>query len=95
MKQAFSGARSLSIHTGSSKYLDCQGSGGSNCGKSEKVMPYFIPDTAPDAPGLLYELKKDPLKSRNLYFEKSEIVKELKTAVDESKRSGGSAPFAD
>ena len=49
-------------------------------------------DTAPTAPGQLYNLKTDPGERTNLYLERPEIVKELKGLLDQSKTSGRSAP---
>ena len=59
-------------------------------GKLKKL--YRFPETAPDAPGQLYDLENDPGETTNLYFEHPEIVKELKEQLDESKKSGRSAP---
>ena len=51
-----------------------------------------MPDTAPGAPGQLYDLETDPGERKNLYFEHPEIVKELKALLDQSKASGRSRP---
>ena len=91
LEQAFGGARWLSVRRGTWKYLDHQGSGGNNYGIDE-LKPYALTDTAPTAPGQLYDLSKDPGEIKNLYFERPDIVKELKALLDESKRSGRSAP---
>ena len=50
----------------------------------------MLPDTAPGAPGQLYNLEADPGETRNLYFEQPQIVKELKALLDQSKASGRS-----
>ena len=51
---------------------------------------YAIKDTAPDAPGQLYDLDADPGETTNLYHKYPEIVKQLKTQLDEFKTSGRS-----
>jgi len=81
----------LSIRRGPWKYLDHKGSGGNNY-RSARLRPYALPDTAPEAPGQLYNLTADPGETRNLYFKHPEIVKELKAKLDEYKASGRSAP---
>jgi len=93
LQQAFGGARWLSIRRGAWKYLDHQGSGGNNY-DTPLLKPFALKDTAPDAPGQLYDLSKDPGETTNLYQENPQIVKELKAKLDESKRSGRSAPLA-
>ena len=81
----------LSIRRGPWKYLDHKGSGGNNY-RSDRLRPYALPETAPEAPGQLYNLAEDPGETRNLYFKHPEIVKELKAKLDEYKSSGRSAP---
>ncbi len=93
LQQAFGGSRWLSIRRGQWKYLDHQGSGGNNYANPE-MKPYVLKDTAPTAPGQLYDLDKDPGETTNLYFDRPDIVKELKAKLDESKRTGRSAPIA-
>jgi arylsulfatase A len=92
LEQAFGGPRWLSIRSGSWKYLDHQGSGGNDYEKSPELKPYALKDSAPDAPGQLYDLSNDPGETNNLYFQHPNIVKELKEMLDESKRTGRSAP---
>lgn len=92
IEQAFSGARWLSIRRGNWKYLDHTGSGGNNYEKAEELKPYFIPDTAPDAPGQLYDMSKDPGERTNLYFEHPKIVTELKSLLQKAKADGRSRP---
>ncbi len=53
----------------------------------------MIEDTAPDAPGQLYNLDTDPGETDNLYFKRPEIVKELKSQLEQCKKSGRSAPL--
>ena len=81
----------LALRRGDWKYLDHRGSGG-NRYETGELVPFALPDTAPSAPGQLYDLKSDPGERHNLYFERPEIVKELKTLLDQSKASGRSAP---
>lgn len=90
--QAFGGARTLSIRRGPWKYLDHAGSGGNRYENNPELKPFMLPDTAPGAPGQLYNLETDPGETRNLYFERPEIVKELKAWLDQSKASGRSRP---
>ena len=81
----------LAIRKGDWKYLDHKGSGGNSYDQA-KLKPYALPDTAPNAPGQLYNLKRDPGETKNLYFEHPEIVRELKNKLEQSKKSGRSAP---
>ncbi len=81
----------LAIRRGPWKYLDHKGSGGNNYGRPH-LRQYALPDTAPDAPGQLYNLDSDPGETTNLYHKHPEIVKELEARLDEFKRSGRSAP---
>ena len=81
----------LAIRRGEWKYLDHRGSGGNNYDNAE-LKPFAFPDTAPDAPGQLYNLTADPGETTNLYFKHPEIVKELKGLLEASKANGRSAP---
>ncbi|MCB1237565.1 MAG: arylsulfatase, partial [Verrucomicrobiae bacterium] len=92
LEQAFAGARTLSIRQGRWKYLDHPGSGGNDYEKNPDLKPFALPETAPGAPGQLYDLESDPGETRNLYFEHSDKVKELKALLEESKSSGRSRP---
>ena len=91
LTQAFGGARTLSIRRGQWKYLDHPGSGGNRYDKGE-LKPFALPETAPDAPGQLYNLDTDPGETTNLYFKHPEIVAELKSLLDQSKTEGRSRP---
>ncbi len=91
LTQAFRGARTLSIRRGQWKYLDHQGSGGNNY-NSPALKPFALPETAPEAPGQLYDLAEDPGETTNLYFRHPEIAAELKALLDQSKASGRSRP---
>ncbi len=81
----------LAIRKGPWKYLDHRGSGGNNYNAAE-LKPFSLPDTAPDAPGQLYNLETDPGERENLYFKHPEIVRELKALLEQSKAQGRSAP---
>ena len=82
----------LAIRRGPWKYLDHEGSGGNNYEKRDSLKPYALPNNAPNAPGQLYHLGKDPSETTNLYYEHPEIVEELKALLEESKASGRSRP---
>ena len=92
LEQAFSGSRTLSIRRGNWKYLDHPGSGGNRYENNPELKPFILPDTAPGAPGQLYNFEADPGETRNLYFDQPQIVSELKTLLDQSKASGRSRP---
>ena len=82
----------LAIREGKWKYLDHKGSGGNRYEKG-KMAPYTLEEKAPDAPGQLYDLEKDPGETNNLYFQNPEIVKRLKDKLEKAKASGRSAPL--
>ena len=90
LQQAFGGARHLSIRRGAWKYLDHPGSGGNRYESNPGLKPFILADTAPDAPGQLYNLETDPGEKRNLYYDHPTIVHELKTLLEQSKASGRS-----
>jgi arylsulfatase A-like enzyme len=92
LQQAFGGSRTLSIRRGNWKYLDHTGSGGNRYDNDPGLKSFILPDTAPGAPGQLYNLEADPGERRNLYFDQTQIVKELKTLLEQSKESGRSRP---
>lgn len=81
----------MAIRHGKWKYLDHKGSGGNNYEHGEMAR-FALKELAPDAPGQLYNLEEDPGETTNLYFKHPEIVKELKTKLEEFKASGRSAP---
>lgn len=81
----------LAIRRGPWKYLDHRGSGGNNYTSGE-LKAFALPDTAPEAPGQLYNLESDPGERTNLYFQHPEIVKELRGLLEASKTSGRTAP---
>ncbi|MBB6050815.1 sulfatase-like hydrolase/transferase [Armatimonas rosea] len=79
----------LAIRKGPWKYLDHKGSGGNNY-DNPQLKPYALPDTAPEAPGQLYNLETDPGETTNLYYKYPELVKELKALLESSKAQGRS-----
>ncbi|HUT31915.1 MAG TPA: arylsulfatase [Planctomycetota bacterium] len=81
----------LAIRRGPWKYLDHKGSGGNDYQKGP-MRAYSRPDTAPDAPAQLYHLDDDPGETTNLYYKHPEIVKELRSKLEEFKATGRSAP---
>ena len=81
----------LAIRRGKWKYLDHKGSGG-NSYRRGGLRKYAIADTAPKAPGQLYDLANDPGERINLSGKYPKIVKELKAKLEEYKKSGRSAP---
>jgi arylsulfatase A-like enzyme len=83
----------LAIRKGDWKYLDHQGSGGNNYVRNKKLKLYLLPENAPNAPGQLYNLAKDPGETNNLYEQNPEIVQELKSQLEKFKSSGRSAPI--
>lgn len=92
LQQAFGGQRTLSIRRGEWKYIDHAGSGGNRYDHDPGLRPFLLPDTAPDAPGQLYNLASDPSETNNLAREHPAIVTALKTLLEQSKSSGRSRP---
>ena len=72
--------------------FDHKSSGGNNYTKGQ-LAKLNLPEAAPNAPGQLYDLETDPGETNNLYNQHPEIMKELKGLLDETKRSGRSAPM--
>jgi arylsulfatase A-like enzyme len=93
LQQAFGGQQTLSIRRGDWKYLDHKGSGGNRYEDNPGLKRYFLPDTAPTAPGQLYNLTADPGETTNLSIERPEIVTELKALLEKSKAAGRSRPL--
>ena len=93
LQQAFGGQRTLSIRRGMWKYLDHTGSGGNRYENDPGLKPFLLPDSAPGAPGQLYNLSTDPGETKNVYFEHPGIVAELKALLDHSKSAGRSRPI--
>ncbi len=82
----------LGIRRGPWKLLDHKGSGGNRYDGNPRLQQYIIKDTAPHAPGQLYNLNSDPGETVNLYLQQPEIVKELSDRLKEYKKNGRSAP---
>lgn len=84
----------FSIREGDWKYIDHKGSGGNNYDREGAwgMRPFKLPDTAPDAPGQLYNLAEDPGETTNLSAERPEVRQRLKAMLDASIASGRSAP---
>ncbi len=95
LQQGFGGSRYLAIRRGRWKYLAHQGSGGNRYEDHPLLKGYYLADSAPNAPGQLYDLETDPGETKNLYFTQTEIVGELKALLAESIRSGRSVPRRD
>ena len=83
----------IGVRRGPWKYLDHKGSGGNRYEGNPQLKKYTIEDTAPDAPGQLYNLQTDPGETTNLYYKHPDIVEELKSLLETSKQSGRSAPL--
>lgn len=91
LTQSFRGE--FQIRQGAWKYLDHKGSGGNHYDKGN-MLEYAIPETAPDAPGQLYNLETDPGETTNLYFKNEVKRQELQALLKRLKESGRSAPTA-
>ncbi len=82
----------LAIRRGPWKYLDHRGSGGNNYQKPQ-LQPLALVETAPNAPGQLYNLEIDPGEMTNLYEQHPEIVAELKQQLESFRTGGRSVPL--
>ncbi|HRX81592.1 MAG TPA: arylsulfatase, partial [Pirellulaceae bacterium] len=72
----------LTVRSGSWKLIPFRGSGGFS-------KPKIIRDVPADEPkGQLYDLATDPSESKNLYHERPEIVAELTSLLEASRKSG-------
>ena len=89
LTQSFRGE--FQIRQGNWKYCDHKGSGGNNY-ESGILKKYALPETAPDAPGQLYDLEQDPGETTNLYHKEEAKRKELQQLLEHLKSSGRSAP---
>lgn len=90
LQQGFGGKRYLAIRHGNWKYLAHKGSGGNGYEQHALLKEYFLPDTAPDSQGQLYDLANDPGETKNLSSEHPDIVKRLQALLDASLESGRS-----
>ncbi|MEM1067512.1 MAG: sulfatase-like hydrolase/transferase [Planctomycetota bacterium] len=89
LTQSFRGE--FQLRKGDWKYCDHAGSGGNNYTRG-MMLPYALPDKAPDAPGQLYDLENDPGETSNLYDENVAVRIEMKQLLEDLKSSGRSAP---
>lgn len=89
LTQSFRGQ--FQIRRGAWKYLDHKGSGGNDYAKGP-LKPYALPEAAPDAPGQLYDLERDPGETTNLYFAREPERRELQALLERLKSGGRSAP---
>lgn len=89
LTQSFRGE--FQIRQGEWKYLDHKGSGGNGYDRGA-IQKYALPESEPDAPGQLYNLKSDPGETTNLYFSEEAKRKELQALLKKLKSSGRSAP---
>ncbi|MGD9746151.1 MAG: arylsulfatase [Verrucomicrobiales bacterium] len=89
LTQSFRGE--FQIRQGSWKYLDHPGSGGNNYDQAP-LKRYALPESAPGAPGQLFDLAKDPGETTNLYFTEAAKRSELQALLEQLKSSGRSAP---
>jgi len=92
LQQGFGGARYLAIRRGRWKYLAHQGSGGNRYADHPLLRQYQLPETAPEAPGQLYDLDNDPGETKNRYFQHPDVVAELKLLLEKSIERGRSVP---
>jgi len=91
LTQSFRGQ--FQIRQGEWKYLDHKDSGGNDYSKGI-LQKYALPETAPEAPGQLYNLAKDPGETKNLFFSEPEKCRELQDLLKKltAKENGRSAP---
>ncbi|MGB0597523.1 MAG: sulfatase family protein, partial [Rubripirellula sp.] len=75
LTQSFRGE--FQLRQGTWKYCDHPGSGGNNYSKGP-LLKYAIADHAPDAPGQLYDLERDPGETTNLFDEQEAKRIEMK-----------------
>ena len=85
LTQAFGGSKTLAIRLGNWKFIDHANSGGNRYENNPQLQKFVIPESAPNAPGQLYDLNVDPGETNNLYYQQPTIAKELKELL-ESKR---------
>ncbi|MEM8713512.1 MAG: arylsulfatase [Planctomycetota bacterium] len=92
LTQSFRGQYQLRV--GEWKYLDHTGSGGNNYAKG-KLAAYALPETEPEAPAQLYNLRLDPGETTNLYFKEEERREAMRARLKELTEGPGarSAPL--
>jgi arylsulfatase A-like enzyme len=91
LTQSFRGQ--FQIRSGDWKYLDHKGSGGNDYSKGF-LQKYALPETAPEAPGQLFNLAEDPGETRNLFFSEPEKRQQLQAFLKKltAEENGRSAP---
>lgn len=89
LTQSFRGE--FQLRKGDWKYLDHKGSGGNDYGRGF-MKDYALAETAPDAPGQLYNLEVDPGETENLFFSEEAKRVEMQQLLKQLKQSGRSAP---
>ena len=89
LTQSFRGEFQLRV--GDWKYLDHKGSGGNRYDRNA-LQAYALPEKEPEATGQLYNLRKDPGETTNLFFSNEAKRKEMQTLLKQLKTSGRSAP---
>ena len=91
LTQSFRGE--FQIRKGKWKYLDHTGSDGNNYARGT-MKKYALAETAPEAPGQLYDLETDPGETRNLFFKEEAKRKEMQALLKKltPKEGGRSAP---
>ena len=89
LTQSFRGEFQIRLHNW--KYLDHKGSGGNSYEKGI-LKKYALEETAPDAPGQLYNLTNDAGETTNLFFKEPDKRVQLQTLLNNLKESGRSAP---
>ena len=91
LTQAFAGAKTLSIRRGKWKFIDHAGSGGNNYTTGE-MKKFFLPEAVVNGIGQLYNLEADPGETTNLVSQQPELAAELKALLEQTKKTGRSAP---
>lgn len=91
LTQAFRAGQTLSIRRGVWKYLDHKASGGNHY-ENPPLKQFSLTESEPTANTQLYNLETDPGESLNLINQQPEIAAELKTLLEDTKRSGRSRP---
>lgn len=84
LMQGFGGKRWLAIRQGQWKYLAHKGSGGNNYANHPMLKEYALPDTAPEAPGQLFDLESDPGETTNLASELPEVAKRMSDLLQQA-----------
>jgi arylsulfatase A len=91
LTQSFGGQ--FQLRKGDWKYLAHTGSGGNGYDKG-MLLKYALPETAPEAPGQLFNLASDPGETTNLYFLEPEKCQEMQDLLEQltDRENGRTAP---